>query len=89
MAELGGDFMLAELFILFALIVLVIVVYYVFKAIKYIIVNSILGLLVLLAANLVFGLEIAYTWGVILICAIGGIIGAGIVILLHILTGMF
>jgi len=89
MAGLGGDLMLAELFILFALIVMVIAVYYVFKAIKHIIINSILGLLVLLAANFVFGLNIAYTWVVILICAIGGIIGAGIVILLHILTGMF
>ena len=89
MAELGGDLMLAELFILFALIILVIAVYCVFKAIKHIIVNSILGVLFLLAANLVFGLNIAYTWVVILICAIGGIIGAGIVILLHLLTGMF
>ncbi|MBK5190138.1 MAG: pro-sigmaK processing inhibitor BofA family protein [Methanosarcinales archaeon] len=81
--------MLAELFILFALIVMVIVVYLVFKAVKHLIVNSILGLLVLLAANLVLGLKIAYTWVVILICAIGGVIGAAIVILLHLLTGMF
>lgn len=79
--------MLAELFILFALIIMVIVVYLMFKAAKHLIVNSILGVLVLLAAN--FGLGIAYTWVVILICAIGGIIGAGIVILLHLLTGMF
>ncbi|MQY53678.1 MAG: transcriptional regulator [Methanosarcinales archaeon] len=81
--------MLAELFILFALIVMVIVVYLVFKMIKHIIVNSILGLLVLLAANLIFGLKIAYTWVVILICAIGGVIGAVIVIFLHLLIGMF
>jgi hypothetical protein len=81
--------MLVELFILFALLVLVIVVYYVFKLVKHIIVNSILGLLVLLAANFVFGLDIAYTWIVILICAIGGIFGALLVILLHLLIGMF
>ena len=81
--------MLAELFILFALIVMVIVVYLVFKAVKHLIVNSILGLLVLLAANFVLGLKIAYTWIVILICAIGGVIGAVIVILLHLLLGMF
>ncbi len=85
----GGDLMLAELFILFALIVMVIVVYLVFKMIKHIVINSILGLLVLLAANFVFGLNIAYTWVVILICAIGGVIGAVIVILLHLLIGMF
>lgn len=78
-----------ELFILFALIVMVIVVYLVFKAAKQIIVNSILGLLVLLVANFVFGLNIAYTLVVVLICAIGGIIGAVIVILLHLLLEMF
>jgi hypothetical protein len=85
----GGDLMLAELFILFALIVMVIVVYLVFKMLKHIIVNSILGLLILVAVNFVFGLKIAYTWVVVLICAIGGVIGAVIVILLHLLTGLF
>jgi len=78
-----------ELFILFALIVMVLVVYLVFKAAKQIIVNSILGLLVLLVANFVFGLNIAYTLVVVLICAIGGVIGAVIVILLHLLLGIF
>ncbi|MHC1573112.1 MAG: pro-sigmaK processing inhibitor BofA family protein [Candidatus Syntropharchaeales archaeon] len=81
--------MLAELFILFVLIVMVIVVYHVFKALKQIVVNSILGLLVLALANLLFGLGIAYTWIVILICAIGGIIGAVLVIILHQVLGMF
>ena len=75
--------MLAELFILFAVIVMVIVLYYLFKAAKYLIVNSILGLIILFAANTLFGLKIAYSWINILICAIGGIIGAAIVILLN------
>ena len=75
--------MLAELVILFAVIVMVIVLYYLFKAAKYLIVNSILGLIILFAANTLFGLKIAYSWINILICAIGGIIGAGIVILLN------
>ncbi len=81
--------MLKELLILFALIVLVIVVYHVFKAAKQIIINSILGLIVLLVANILLGLNIAYTWIVILICAIGGVIGAFIVILAHQFFGMF
>jgi hypothetical protein len=75
--------MLAELGILFAVIVMVIVLYYLFKAAKYLIVNSILGLIILFAANALFGLKIAYSWLNILICAIGGVIGAVIVILLN------
>ena len=75
--------MLAELVILFAVIVMVIVLYYLFKAAKYLIVNSILGLIILFAANALFGLKIAYSWLNILICAIGGVIGAVIVIILN------
>ena len=75
--------MLAELGILFAVIVMVIVLYYLFKAAKYLIVNSILGLIILFAANALFGLKIAYSWLNILICAIGGVIGAVIVIILN------
>ena len=75
--------MFAELVTLFAVIVMVIVLYYLFKAAKYLIVNSILGLIILFAANTLFGLKIAYSWLNILICAIGGVIGAAIVILLN------
>ena len=81
--------MLTELFILFAVIVMVIVLYYLFRVAKYLIVNSILGLIILFAANTLFGLKIAYSWVNILICAIGGVIGAVIVILLNLFGGMF
>lgn len=81
--------MFAELVTLFAVIVMVIVLYYLFKAAKYLIVNSILGLIILFAANTLFGLKIAYSWLNILICAIGGVIGAVIVILLNLFGGMF
>nr|CBH37956.1 conserved hypothetical membrane protein [uncultured archaeon] len=75
--------MFAELVTLFAVIVMVIVLYYLFKAAKYLIVNSILGLIILFAANALFGLKIAYSWLNILICAIGGVLGAVIVIILN------
>nr|AAU83945.1 hypothetical protein GZ35A2_20 [uncultured archaeon GZfos35A2] len=75
--------MFAELVTLFAVIVMVIVLYYLLKAAKYLIVNSILGLIILFAANALFGLKIAYSWLNILICAIGGVIGAVIVIILN------
>jgi hypothetical protein len=40
-------------------------------------------LLVLVIANTVLGLGIAYSWVVILTCAIAGVVGAILVILLH------
>jgi len=81
--------MLAELLILFAMIVVVYLLFRVFKSVIYLIINSVLGLIILFVANLVLGLDIAYSWLVILICAIGGIIGAVIVIILQLLTGLF
>ena len=82
--------MWAELLILLAVIVIVYVLFRVVKKIIYLIINSILGLITLFVANLVVpGLDITYTWLVILICAIGGIIGAVIIIILQLLTGMF
>jgi hypothetical protein len=44
---------------------------------------------ILFAANTLFGLKIAYSWLNILICAIGGVIGAVIVIILTLFGGMF
>ena len=81
--------MLAELLILFAMIVVVYLLFRVFKSVIYLIINSVLGLIILFVANRVLGLDIAYSWLVILICAIGGIIGAVIVIILQLLTGLF
>jgi len=81
--------MLAELLILFAMIVIVYLLFRVLKSVIYLIINSVLGLIILFVANLVLGLDIAYSWLVILICAIGGIIGAVIVIILQLLTSLF
>lgn len=64
-------------------VALIIGIIIVLKSIRYFLVNAILGLLVLYLANAFAGLNIAYTWLVILICAIGGIAGAVIVIILH------
>jgi hypothetical protein len=64
-------------------VALIIGIIIVLKSIRYFLVNAILGLLVLYLANAFAGLNIAYTWLVILVCAIGGIAGAVIVIILH------
>ncbi len=73
-----------ELIILVLAVLAVIAVYYVLKSIKYLIVNTIMGLILLAAANL-FGVGIPYEPVVILVCALGGIPGAILVILLHVL----
>lgn len=78
-----------ELLTLLAVIVIVYVLFRVVKKIVYLIINSILGLLTLFVANPVLGLDITYTWLVILICAIGGIIGAILIIILNLLLGIF
>jgi len=68
-------------------VALIIGIIIVLKSIRYFLVNAILGLLVLYLVNAFAGLSIAYTWLVVVICAIGGIAGAVIVIILH-LYGM-
>ena len=74
-----------ELIILVLAVVAVIAVYYVLKSVKYLIVNTIMGLILLAAGNLVFNLNIPYEPIVILVCALGGIPGAILVILLHVI----
>ena len=54
------------------------------RSIKYFAVNVLMGLAVIFLANL-FGMNISYSWLNILICAIGGILGALIVIALNLL----
>ncbi len=81
--------MVIETTILFLVILAVIAVYIVLKAAKYLIVNSILGLVLLAIGNIIFKLDIAYNATVVLICALGGIPGAILIILLHVLGVAF
>jgi hypothetical protein len=55
------------------------------RSIKNFLINAVVGLLILFLANSLAGLGIGYGWLVILICGIGGILGAFLVILLHLL----
>ena len=66
-------------------------VYYVLKVIKYLIVNSIMGLILLFISNFVIGMldlgfSVDINWVSIMICALGGIPGVIIVILLGFLN---
>lgn len=55
----------------------------VLKSIKNFLVNAVVGLVILFLANAIAGLGIGYSLLVVLICAIGGVLGAILIILLH------
>ena len=71
--------------ILLLLVVIVFGAFLILRSIKNFVLNAIMGLVILILANGVAGLEIGYSWLVILICGIGGVLGAFLVILLHFL----
>jgi hypothetical protein len=73
----------AGLILLF--IVIVFGAFLILRSIKNFVLNAIMGLVILILANAVAGLGIGYSWLVILICGIGGVLGAFLVILLHFL----
>ena len=81
-------YMATEIIIVLAAIVIAYLLYKVLKTVKNMVVNTIMGLLVLVIANTALGLEIAYSWVVVLTCAIAGVVGAILVILLH-YAGLF
>jgi hypothetical protein len=81
--------MMSEIFILVIAIIVAVILYKVLKTATKMAVNAVLGLLILIIANAVLGLGIAYTWIVILICAVAGVVGALLIIFLHYFAGLF
>ncbi|MDD5614865.1 MAG: pro-sigmaK processing inhibitor BofA family protein [Candidatus Methanoperedens sp.] len=73
-----------ELIILILAVLAVIAVYLVLKTAKFLIVNTIMGLIILFVGNNFFNLNIPYSPTALLVCALGGIPGALLVILLHV-----
>ena len=75
------------------LIVLILVIVFgallILKSIKHFVVNAAIGLLILFVVNSIAGLGIGYNWLVILICAIGGILGAILILVLHFMGIVF
>jgi hypothetical protein len=59
------------------------------KSIKDFVINAAVGLVILFLANTFAGLGIGYSLLVVLICAIGGALGAIMIILLHFLEIAF
>jgi hypothetical protein len=71
-----------ELLVLVLAIFAAVILYKILKTVKKMLINTIIGLVVLVLANVVLGLDIAYSWVVILICAVAGTVGAIFVIVL-------
>jgi len=65
------------------------VLYKVLKTATSLAINAVLGILTLIVAKFLLGLEIAITWVAVLICAIGGIFGALVIIVLNYLKIAF
>ncbi len=80
--------MIETIIVLLALLA-VIAVYLILKTAKFLIVNTILGLIILAASNFIFNMGISYSPTALLVCALGGIPGAILVILLHVLRIAF
>ncbi|MFH0904965.1 MAG: pro-sigmaK processing inhibitor BofA family protein [Methanobacteriota archaeon] len=72
-----------ELIVLLLAVLAVIAVYFVLKTAKLLIVNTIMGLIILAVGNIFFNLNIPYERMALLVCALGGIPGAVLVIVLN------
>jgi hypothetical protein len=71
------------------LIIVIILVYLFLHSMKHVIINTIMGLIILALYNFIFHPGIIYSFWTILICAIGGMPGAILVIILHLLRIAF
>lgn len=81
--------MALEIVVVILAIIGVIAAYYILKTATHLIINAVLGLIIFVAANAIFNIGIKYTLSALLVCAFGGIPGAIIVMLLHILGVAF
>lgn len=76
-------FAIIEISTLVIAIIIAVVLYKILEKGTQLAMNAVLGILVLLAAKFLFGLKIAITLLSVLICAIGGIFGAFLIIILN------
>ena len=76
-------FPITEIIVLVLAIIVAVVLYKILKTATSLAINAVLGVLVLIAAKFFLGIQIAVTWLAIIICAIGGIFGALLIILLN------
>jgi len=75
-----------EITLLVISILIFIALYYFLKVAKYLIANTVLGLIIILLSKFIIGMNIVITPIILLICAIGGIPGAILVIIYQLLS---
>jgi len=80
---------ITEISVLILAVVAAVVLYKVLKTATSLAINAVLGVLALIVAKFLLGLEIAVTWIAVLVCAIGGIFGALVIIVLNYLKLAF
>ncbi|MDI9395547.1 MAG: pro-sigmaK processing inhibitor BofA family protein [Euryarchaeota archaeon] len=78
-----------EILVLILAAIAAFVLYKVLKTATSLAVNAVLGVLTLIVAKFLLGLEIAITWLAVLVCAIGGFFGALVIIALNYLKIAF
>lgn len=76
-------FPITEIIVLILAIIVAFVLYKILKTATSLAINAVLGILVLIVAKFLLGIEIAITWLAIIVCAIGGIFGALLIIVLN------
>jgi FtsH-binding integral membrane protein len=80
---------IAEISVFIVALIVATLLYKALKTATSLAINAVLGILVLITVKFLLGLEIAITWVAVLICAIGGIFGALIIIVLNYLKIAF
>ncbi len=80
---------ITEISVLILAAVVAYLLYKVLKTATSLAVSAVLGVLTLIVAKFLLGLEIAITWIAVLVCAIGGIFGALVIIVLNYLKLAF
>ncbi|WIM45162.1 pro-sigmaK processing inhibitor BofA family protein [Methanosarcina mazei] len=78
-----------EISVLILAAVAAFLLYKVLKTATSLAINAVLGILSLIVVKFLLGLEIAITWVAVLVCAIGGIFGALVIIVLNYLKIAF
>lgn len=71
-----------EMWVFVFAIIAALILYKLLKTVKKMIINTIVGLVILVVGNVALGLGITYSWIVILTCAFSGAFGAILILLL-------
>lgn len=77
------EFITPEILTLILAVIIAVTLYQILKNGTQLAMNAVFGILVLIAAKYLLGLKIAITILTVLVCAIGGIFGAFLIIILN------